>query len=276
MLQTINRRHTKLTGIEGVSAGGVATVPITTGFSYDNFLIRYYESGVLTDVTLATSITRVRLVVDGSVKLDLTPSQILDFTLINGHTVKTGELPLDYTQPSRATVGDEEFTMLDLSRAGSAHLLVMFAAGATSPSIRVIAEHSLKPSARNAEGVQFIPVREALNFTVGGTGTIDISTLPKGKDISRLFFYHSGTSIDQMEIEVDGQILTELETDENDSILRKRGFTPQNTNIDYPLVVDIDQRASSTFRAIRKLLAKATVVGAGQIVVVVETLEPLR
>lgn len=274
-LNPVVRRHIPLTGIEGVSAGGVATVPITTGFSYDNFLIRYSESGTLSDVE-TTGIDRVRLIVDGQSKLDLTASQLLDLTLLNGHTVKTGELPIDFTQPSRATVSDEEFTMLDLTNAGSAHLLITFNAGATSPSIRVLAEHSLKPAGRNAEGLQFVPVREAFNFTVGGTGDFDISHLPMGKDISRILFYFTGTSIDHIQSEIDGVIKHDLSTDENDSVLRKRLFTPQNTAVDYPLVFDIDQRASSTIRAVRKFLNRVSVTGAGQIVAVVETIEPMR
>lgn len=274
MFNSSVRRHTLLTGIEGVSPGGVALIPITTGKSYDNFLIRYFESGVLADV-LTTGIDRVRVVVDGKTKIDLTPSQLLDLTLINGHTVKTGELPIDFTQPSRATVQDEEFTMLDLTNAGSAHIAINLNAGATAPTLRVLAEHSLKPAARNEAGMQFVPNREAFNVTVGGSGTFDITFLPKGKDISRVFFYHP-SGITKVELKIDGTVKTELETDENDSVLRKRGFTPQATNIDYPVIMDIDQRASSVIRSVRELLAKVTVGGAGTITAVVETLEPMR
>lgn len=273
MFNSSVRRHTYLTGIEGVSAGGTALVPITTGQSYDGFLIRYLSAAVLASVT--AGITRVRLVVDGKTRIDLTPSQILDFALLNGHTVKVGELPIDFTQPSRATVQDEEFTMLDLSQAASAHLAITFDAAAVSPSIKVLAEASLKPAARNGEGMQFLANREAFNFTVGGSGTFDISTLPKNKDISRIFLYHP-SGISKVELEIDGTIKTELETDENESILIKRGFTPDATNIDYPIVFDIDQRASSVVRASRKLLCKVTVGGAGTVTAVVETLEAMR
>lgn len=273
MFNSSVRRNTQLTGIEGVAAGGVALIPITTGFSYDNFMIQYSDSGVAASVT--AGIDRVRLVVDGKTKLDLTPSQLLDFTLINGHTVETGELPIDFTQPSRATVQDEEFTMLDLSNAGSAHIAVNIASAAVAPTLRVLAEHSLKQSARNGEGMQFIPCREAFNFTVGGAGTFDVSTLPKGKDISRIFFYHP-SGITQVEMEIDGTVKTELLTAENESALKKRGLYPQNTNIDYPVVFDVDQRASSVIRANRKFLSKVTVGGAGTITAVVETLEPMR
>ncbi|MDQ8183748.1 hypothetical protein [Pelagicoccus sp. SDUM812005] len=44
------RRRKELSGIEGVSAGGVATVPITTGMSYDKIVIEYTEFGVLSDI----------------------------------------------------------------------------------------------------------------------------------------------------------------------------------------------------------------------------------
>jgi hypothetical protein len=275
MLNPVVRRRLELNGIEGVSAGGVATIPVTTGESYDQFKLRYSESGSLADV-LTSGIDRVRAVVDGKTIHDLTASQTLDLCLINGHTVKTGELPIFYTQPSRASVADEEFTMLDLSNFGAAHLLVNVNGSATSPSLKALAETSLKPARRNEGGMQIVPHREAFNFTFGGNGTFDISTLPKGVDISRLFFYYSGTSIDHVELTVDETVQQDLSTDENDSFLRDRGFTPQNTNIDYPIVFDIDQKASSTIRALRKLLAKVTVTGAGQCVVVVESMIQLK
>lgn len=99
------RQKNTLTGIEGVIAGGVATANAPVGRRIHALKIFYTESGSPADVL--AGIEYVRCIVNGVHIIDLTPEQILAIPKLNGITPVTGELPLYFSEPWRAS-GDRQ------------------------------------------------------------------------------------------------------------------------------------------------------------------------
>ena len=102
----------RITGISGVTAGGLATVPLEVARRYHTIKFKTFINGV---AALASNvIDMVRAKVNGGTIWELTAAQILKLNAAANLADADGEVTLHFSDPSRADIIDEEATAWDL------------------------------------------------------------------------------------------------------------------------------------------------------------------
>lgn len=192
-----------LSGINGVVAGGNATLSIPVGRRYHAlkvFLAATVGGNPSTDPTAI--ITSARLLVNGVVMRDLTPTQILDISRLNGITpsAAAGELPFYFSEPWRASVIGEESTSWDVTNQATFTLELTFAAGAVNPSAVVEAAFDYGRN-RDASGKDFLAIVKQLRFSrANPSGAVDLTDLPQVFPIQRIHLDVSVGTVTSLEV----------------------------------------------------------------------------
>lgn len=230
-----------LYGINGVVAGGSATLDIPTGRRYHAlkaFLSATVSAAPSTDPTLI--ISSARLLVNGIVMRDLTPLQIIGIAKINGITPDTtnGELPFYFSEPWRASVLGEESTSWDLPNQSTKFTLEMtFLATAVAPACVVEAAFDYGRNVEPGTNKPFLAIIKQLRFTKSNpAGAIDLTDLPMQFPIQRIHLSVSAGTISYI------QVFNDTET-----ILEGLTAAWQDFYKDYKIVVGSNFSASAIF-----------------------------
>jgi hypothetical protein len=263
------RKKEFLRGIEGVVAGGVATVNGETNRRVHRNKIFYTESGTLSDPS-TTGISRITERVNGVLMTDLTPAQARSIYLLNGGTLGTGEIPLPKSEPWRASVTGEEATSWDLFGQNSYHLGVQFDAAATVPAIRVMQEHDTVRNLDNGQPFKAIVKHLPISFNAV-SGINDLNTLPFNFPIQRIHLF-AASAIDDVEVLADGTMVYEGTDDENTRMLADYGL--DGSQMAYPIVFDMDQQASNALNVRNSLNIRVNSSAAQTITAIVEQRVP--
>lgn len=224
-----------ITGIQGVTAGGVATLNIPIDRRYHAlklFVSGTFNAGTSTDPN--ELIASARLMVNGVVMRDLLPSDIIKIAKLNGITPDTtnGETPFYFSEPWRASVLGEESTSWDMKGQTSFTLEVTFNSVSTTGSFAITnlaaAVIGSFDYARNLNGANqpFLAIVKQLRYSVSApAGQFDFTTLPTVHPIQRTHFRTSTGTISSMEVY-------------NDSTKVMEGLTAQINDFykDYKLV----------------------------------------
>ena len=263
-----------LTGINGVVAGGIATLDIPVNRRYHALKVWLAATvGGSPSTDPAVIIGSARLLVNGVVIRDLTPDDILNIAKLNGVTpnATTGELPFYFSEPWRASVIGEESTSWDVFGQSKMTLELSFLSTAVNPSAVVEASYDYGRN-RDASGKDFLAIVKQLRFTRSNpAGSVDITDLPQVFPLQRIHLRTSAGTVDSAEVWNDTVKVIEGDTDHLNDFLKDYKFTPAASGFELSLVFDHTQQISDAlFPLNRNLNVRPTCSSAGAITAIVE------
>lgn len=256
-----------------VTNGGTATFDVPIGKTLHNISLN------CTNCTLA-EITDIRLVANGKTIQRYDTGTILDeFNQVDGlATAGAGDfanpLFIHFDSMSMRTIQGEEMTAIgtgnpkDPNPISTLKLEVDIASGATGVTMTAQAEMS-GPSDSG-----LVKIQRIFNYNPAGAGVFEISDLPKGDLIRRIWFYSA--IVTAVEIERDGFTLFDRTKVVNNAKLILDGYRAAPSTgylIDFGEKGD-PQAALATLGA-KDLRFKCTVSGAGALPVYVEYVGPI-
>jgi hypothetical protein len=231
------RSYTYLNGINGVAAGGTATVNVPVNYRYHSFDIFLGDTGVPD----STEVSEIRLTVNGVLMQRFTPARLLALALLEGIPTVAGHLYIPFSSIVRATVAGEEATAWDLYGQNKAEIAVDFKATATAPTLKIGATWDEQRNVIN--GVPFIqPVKRLTQTFNPGAGAFDIDQIPNTLPIQRLYF-ESSQVVSSCEVYVGTTKVFEGSLAENNAALKSYGL--DGSQFAYAVVFDREHQVTS-------------------------------
>ena len=232
-----------INGVEGVIAGGIATVNVPINRRYHaikSFLSATVGGNPSTDPTAI--LDYVRQIVNGVVMRDLTPAQYLAIADLNGQTVGAGELPFWYSEPWRASVVGEEATSWDMFGQTKFTLEFKFKATAVNPTLVIEAAYDYGRNVSDGKPFLSIVKQLAQNYNAPA-GKYDVTTLPVIWPIQRILIGVSAGTVVDVEVYRDSERVHEGTAAQNARFLADYGL--DGTAFSYPIAFDYEQQISS-------------------------------
>jgi hypothetical protein len=266
------RRISYINGISGVAAGGVATLNM-------NLNRRYHALKLFTSVTETVAgnttpstapadvIEYVKLIVNGVVIRDLTPTQYIKLAQTNfGGTAVTNHIPIFFSDPTRASVIGEEATSWDMAGQNSFVIEIKFKAGTTNPNVTTQASYDF---ARNlADGKPFLSIVKQHAVTVNAPqGEYDIVNLPIALPIQRIHVEPSTGTVTSLEVKADGEEVFDASKVENDALHADYGI---DSPFGFSVIFDYEQQITSPLKVQRELNVKPTFSAANNATLLLE------
>jgi len=269
------RQINLMTGINGVVAGGIATLDIPVNRRYHAlkvWLAATVGGNPSTDPTAI--IGSARLLVNGVVIRDLLPADIINIAKLNGVTpdATSGELPFYFSEPWRASVIGEESTSWDMFGQSKFTLELSFLAGAVNPSAVVEATFDYGRN-RDDAGKDFLAIVKQLRFTRSNpAGAVDITDLPQVFPIQRIHLRTSAGTVDYLEVWNDTVKVFEGTTAHFNDIYKDYKLDPAAaTGFGLSAVFDFTQQISDALFVLNQNLnVRPTCSNAGAITAIVE------
>jgi hypothetical protein len=271
------RIYEPIVGIEGVAAGGTATVKVPN--KRRHMMIRLIASATIAGNPVTDPlqiIESVTTMVGGKEIRNETAEQIAAVRTLNAlPTDPTNALTLYYAEPWRADVLDEVVTAWDtFGTVDNFILKVKFKSGLVNPALRAIDVYDASAIINNANGarVRQILKRVPLSFNLGSTG--DIVAIPLDFPIQRIYLQaEAGKTIDEVKVTVnDTQVIHELTRVENKAFLADYGLNADAFS--YPLLFDVEEQVSRRLEGIRSLTVRVKSSASQTVNVLVEYMAP--
>lgn len=252
---------------EGVAAGQTATCRLPIGRTYEQLLITY--SGA----TLA-QLNELRIIANGEVIHRVTELSKLDsMNQFEGRAAAGGVIIFDFNRFNMRTRAGEEFTALgtgqldDPNKITTLSMEVDIDAAAVGPALSAKAVQS----APRAVG-QIIKTRQ-YTYTAGAAGEFEISDLPKGDSINKVYFGNDAViGITKLVIERDNFIEFERTAAENSVIQTDGVRTPQAGYVVYDPTENGNGSENLSTAGVQDLRFRLTLTAAGQVPLTVETI----
>ena len=265
-----------INGVEGVVSTGTASVNIPKDRRYHALKLFVTAGG---GVTSASAIVdRVRLYVDGVVQRDLSAAQIINISLLNGITAATGEIPIFFSEPWRASVTAEEITSWDVFGGVQKITLEIVFLAVTTPACQVQAAYDYGRNVQvvNGQTVPVLAIIKQLNqMIVAPSGTFDIVNIPTKYPIQRISLAMSANDISSVEVYNGSQKIREGTKAQNARFLADYGLN--SAAFTFPLVFDYEQQISSALDNVANqgdLNIRPTTTGAGTLTALIESRSP--
>jgi len=233
-----------INGVEGVSAGGTAVANIPTGRRYHGlkeFLTATVGGNPSTSPVAILDWTR--LLVNGVLIRDLTPTQTLAIQALNGITAAASELSHYFSEPWRASIDGEEATSWDLAEQKKCTLEIKFKTGAVAPAVQILAEYDYARNivVTNGKSETFLAIIKQLALTYGvGAGANDITTLPVKFPIQRIHLSVAAGTVTDIQVKRDSEIVQESTTAQNSAFLKDRDLDA--SQFSFPICFDYTQQ----------------------------------
>jgi len=252
---------------EGVAAGQTATCRLPIGRTYEQLLITY--SGA----TLA-QLNELRIIANGEVIHRITELTKLDsMNQYEGRAAASGVIVFDFNRFNMRTRAGEEFTGLgtgvldDPNKITTLSMEIDIDAAAVGSALSVKAIQS----APRPVG-QIIKTRQYI-YTAGAAGEFEISDLPKGDTINKVYFgNHAANVYTKVVVERDNFIEFERSVAENEVIQTDGVRTPQAGYVVYDPTESGNGSESLGTAGVQDLRFRLTLTNAGQVPVTVETI----
>lgn len=252
-------------GIQGVAAGGIATVNVPVNRRYHSLrILTTNAAGTLTDSTTICSL--VELVVNGIVIRSGPPAAFINIAKTYRYTPATGEIPIFFTEfwrnesPSAA-----EATSWDLFGQASFVIRLTFLSPGGGVGIQsILADFDGKRNLRrNAQGQMepFLAIVKQFDVSItAASGVNDITNLPTSYPLQRIFTDISANAISRVEVFADNNVkVWEGTKAENQILLNANDITA--TFFEYPVIFDYDARVGSNLST-SQLQVRVTTTGA--------------
>lgn len=219
---------TRMPSFESVAAGSTATARLPIGATYEQLLISY--SGTTFDLS---HITEIRVVGNGKTMMRyptvgaISGGQLLDkINQYEGRAAAAGILVLDFNRFGIRTRTNEELTGIGTGMSPS-HPKYKTAGGTGVELSTLYLEIDIKATAvapvLASKAIQspFRPmglVKKVRHFiyTAGGAGDVEISDLPRGDLINKMYVH--STDINSMKVETDRNVRFERNKAENELV----------------------------------------------------------
>lgn len=266
------RRVSYINGISGVTPGGVATLNMPLNRRYHGLkLFTAVTETVAGNATPSTApadvIDYVKLIVNGIVIRDLTPTQFIKLVQANfGGVAVTNHVPVMFSDPTRATVIGEEATSWDMFGQNTFVVEIKFKAGTTAPSVAVQATYDFGRNVAN--GQPFLSIVKQHALTVNAPqGELDIVNLPLSLPIQRIHIEPSTGTVTTVEVKADGEDVFEATKGENDELHKDHGI---DSPFGFSVIFDYEQQITSPLKVLRELNVKPTFSAANNATLVLE------
>lgn len=183
---------------DGVAAGQTATLRCPIGFTYHQLWVTYGGTFTLAQMT------EIRVVANGQNIMRFDSGAALDdYNTYEGRTAAGGILCIDFDRYNLRTRAGEEFTSLgtgapnDPTPVTTLSVEIDIAAGATAPTLSARAIQSLpRPLGLIKKVRTFI-------YNPPGSGDFEISDLPRGDLINKVYFNISTNAISRVQVQRD-------------------------------------------------------------------------
>ena len=254
----------KLPSFEGVAAGQTATLRIPVGRTYESIAITYGGA------TLA-QLNEIRIIANGDVLHRVTElSKLDDLNQFNGRAAAAGVILFDFIRFNMRTRASQEIYALgtgvleDPRKITTLSMEVDIDAAAVAPTLTAKAQtDDSRLSALVIKTKQFI-------YTASAAGEFEISDLPKGEAINKIFFGgHIANVYTALEVERDNFIEFSRSVAENEQIQTDGARVPQADYVVYDPTEDGHSISLGT-AGVNDLRFRLTVTNPGQIPVTVE------
>jgi hypothetical protein len=257
----------KMPSFEGVAAGQTATLRLPIGRTYEQLLISYGGA------TLA-QLDELRIIANGEVIHRITEFTKLDsINKFNGRAAAAGVIVFDFNRYNLKTRAGVEFTGLgtgvldDPRKITTLSMEIDIDAAASSPTLSVKAVQSPPRLAG------FIKKTKQYIYTAGASGEFEISDLPKGDTINKIFIGNQAViAISKIVIERDNFIEFERSDAENRAIQTDGVRVPQAGFVVYDPTEAGNGSESLQTAGVQDFRIRLTLGSAGQVPVTVETI----
>lgn len=221
------KRLIPLNKIEGVTAGGTATIDLPTNVRYHGIFLEYDTdtSGGATEANMEAEISEVRINLEQVTQRKASSSQIFDInrtknvTPTVGNGTAPGYIPLLFSEPQRATQIEQEATAWGMAGVRDFQIEVDIANNSGQvPSLKGFALVDDVP-----EPPKGIVKWKRNTITVGATGELPFSlSTETGESYQGLFFFeNTDGDIDDLLIEWDGVKMYDLTEYQNVAIIEQ-------------------------------------------------------
>lgn len=262
----------KMPSFEGVAASQTATLRLPIGLTYEQLMITY-DAGSGTAAQKLANLLELRIIANGEVI-----HRITDFTKLNvmnlfeGRATAAGVIAFDFNRYGLITRAAQEFTSLGTGVLDDARKVTTLTAeidlgSLGSPSLSCKAHQSApRPVGLIKKTKQYI-------YTAGAAGEYEISDLPKGDAINKIYIGNNGTlGISKFTIEVDNFIRYERSAAE---IILAQTDGVRNPQSGYVVYDPTEQGfGSETLETagVQDLRIRLTLADGGQVPLTVETI----
>lgn len=205
----ITDNYRKITAINGVAAGGVATVQLPLAARIKDVFLRYKANANQT--TMEADITAVKLVLNGQPRRAPSAAQIFLIEKHEGRAVKAGHIPVRFRNPAASEANPQDLswedkTSLNTFRLASATLEISIASGATAPTLEVFACY---------DGIDdkndFLTVWDTVSFQNQGAGKKTKTDLIKTGILHRIDFFGTTNLPTELVLRADDRQIIELD-----------------------------------------------------------------
>lgn len=257
----------KMPSFEGVAAGQTATLRLPIGRTYEQLLITYAGA------TLA-QLNELRIVANGEVIHRITELSKLDtMNGFEGRAAAGGVIVFDFNRYNMRTRAGEEFTGLGTG-------VLDDPAKITTLSMEIDIDAAAVGSALSCKAIQSAPrpvgqiiKTKQYTYTAGAAGEFEISDLPKGDTINKVYFGNDGVlGITKLVIERDNFIEFERSAAENSAIQTDGVRVPQAGYFVYDPTENGNGSESLATAGVQDLRFRLTLTAGGQVPVTVETI----
>lgn len=219
------KRIVPLNKIQGVAAGGTATIELPTNVRYHQIVLQYDTStaGGATEANMETEVTEVRCLIDEVVQRKASAAQIFDINRTKGKTPEVGDgtlpgfIPLFFSEPQRETKAEREATAWGMQGVGNFTIEVDIANNSSqTPTLKGFAI---------VDDVQEPPLGivkwKKNTLTVSGTGETPFAlNTEKGDSYQGLHLFESSAGdIGDLLLEWDGVKIAQFTEEQEDCLL---------------------------------------------------------
>ncbi|MCF3650174.1 major capsid protein P2 [Synoicihabitans lomoniglobus] len=265
----MRRNELRITGIEGVVDGGLATYSTPTGRRYFQHKLFCFHDGVAT--AAGTVVDRVRVKVDEVAIWDCTAQRLLDEAKLNGITVGTGELPLNFSDPAAADKDDESLTAWDTAGARTMSVELQLKTAGAVPRIEGIMSFD-RGFRVGVDGKRIRAIIRKSESTINApSGLYDWDTANKRFPILR-FLMDGPQTINSVDVIADSERVWEVTKTQNARVLADYGLDA--TAFEYPLCFNFTEQIGDFLEVNQTLNVRIDSAAAQSITVLQTSVSP--
>lgn len=232
------KRKIPLNQIDGVAAGGTATIKLPTNVRYHAIYFQYgtATAGGPTEANIEAELTEWRLNIDGVTQRKASSAQIFDINRSKGLApvvgATAGYVPFFFSEPQREGLRAQESTAWGMKDVNTFQIEVDIAAGAASPTLSAFAvvDDILEPPGGIVKWK-----REIIQVAAIGELTHQLDT-GKGDSYQGLYFFEGAAGdINSLRLEWDGVKLWDIDENDDNALLPYLGATVVSGMVHVPL-----------------------------------------
>lgn len=234
LLTNRGRLTDQVTGIQGVSLGGTASINMSVNQRYHRIVLNCTDGA--SNVAAATVVTNVRLLVNGVAVRDLATSDILRMCVANGYIPRLGELPLFFTEPflTGGQINEpSDVTAWDMFGQSTFQIqLTIAGSGVTTPGVTGWYEYDfIENNTANGQKILQIVSQKTYNYATAAAQNT-ITTQPINFPIRRIWARVAAGTITQIQVKQDGNIVANFQTlEQMKQCYREYGFRFQQEDL---------------------------------------------